>query len=75
MVGHFGATLRHFGVSLGSLWGLIQVIRAILEAYVSHVEKLKMAHVCRECSICPILVPKKILRMPDKHQNCFDSIF
>ena len=57
MVGNFGATLGNFGVSLGSLWGLICVIRAILEAYVSHFEKLTMAHVCRERSICPILRP------------------
>ena len=59
MVGNFGAPLGDFGVSLGSLWGLICVIRAILEAYVSHFEKLTMAHVCRERSICPILVRKK----------------
>ena len=41
------ATLGHFGVTLGSLWGQIWVIRATLEPYVSHfdVEILKMAPV------------------------------
>ena len=45
------ATLGHFGVTLGSFWGQIWVIRATLEAYVRHfdVEKAKMAHVRAIC--------------------------
>ena len=39
--------MGHLGVTLGSVWGEIWVIRVTLEAYVSHfdVEKPKMAHV------------------------------
>ena len=45
--GEAGLSWDQVGLQLGSRWGQLCVIRATLEAYVSHfdVEKLKMAHV------------------------------
>ena len=50
--GHFGVTLRDFGVTLGTNWGQLWHIRVNLEPYGSHydIEKPQMAHVMAICA-------------------------